>query len=110
MSRSSCATFVVVSISWNTPRYAVCRLVRPFSRSSRSTIARPRADRLERLDPAGEVALPRRRLLVQPVVVGGQVELAHAAGNRRALLDRHQPFVFAQVRADLAGLREQVAR
>ena len=46
---------------------------------------------------------------VQPVVVGGQIELAHATGNRGAALDAHQPFVFAQVLADLAGHREQRA-
>ena len=47
---------------------------------------------------------------VQPVVVGGQVELARAAGDPGALLDRHQPFVLAQVLADLAGHREQRRR
>ena len=35
-------------------------------------------------------------------VVTGQVELADAAGNRGAVLDGHQPFVLAQVMADLA--------
>ena len=41
VSRSSCATFDDVSISWKTPRYAVWRVVRPLSRSRRRTIASP---------------------------------------------------------------------
>ena len=57
-----------------------------------------------------QVVLPRAGIRVEPVVIRRQVELAHAAGNRRALLDRHQPLVVAQVRADLARLREQAAR
>ena len=38
-------------------------------------------------------------------MVGRQVELADAAGDRRALLDRHQPLVVAQVRAGATLLR-----
>jgi hypothetical protein len=34
-----CATFDVVSISWNTPRCAIWRLARPLSRSRRGMIA-----------------------------------------------------------------------
>jgi hypothetical protein len=44
---------------------------------------------------------------VQPVMVGGQVEFADAAGNRGAALDAHQPVVLAQVVADLALHVEQ---
>ena len=67
----------------------------------------PVVDRQERRDPAAQVVLPRGGVAVQPVVVAGQIELADAAGNRGALLDRHQPFVVAQMHAGLAGLREQ---
>ena len=49
-------------------------------------------------------------LLMQPVVVGGQVELADAAGDGGALLDPHQPLVLAQVLAGLARRLEQVGR
>ena len=42
-------------------------------------------------------------------MVRGQVELADAAGNRGALLDRHQPLVVAQMRADLSRLRQHFA-
>ena len=59
---------------------------------------------------AAQIVAARAGVLVQPVVIGGQVEFADAAGNRGALLDRHQPLVVAQVLADLAGLREQLAR
>ena len=60
---------------------------------------RRRVNRLEGLDPIGKVIAARRRILLQPVVIGGEVELADAAGNRGALLDRHQPFVLTQMRA-----------
>src|SRR5665213_2052115 len=69
----------------------------------------PCAQRLERRQPFGQVAATAVGIAVQPEVVGGQVELADAAGNDAALLDRHQPFVVAQVLANLAGLRVQAA-
>ena len=68
------------------------------------------AQRIERPGPGGELAGALLRGPVQPVVVGGQVELAGAAGDAGALLDRHQPVVLAQVLADLAGHREQRLR
>ena len=46
-------------------------------------------------------------IAMQPVVIRGQIEFAHAAGNAGALLDRHQPFVLAQILTDLAGHVEQ---
>ena len=44
---------------------------------------------------------------MQPVVIRGQIEFAHAPGNAGALLDRHQPLVLAQILADLAAHVEQ---
>src|SRR4029077_19950093 len=44
-----------------------------------------------------------------PVMIRRQVELADAAGNARALFDRHQPLVVAKMLADLAGLGKQAA-
>ena len=103
MRRSSCATFDVVSISWNTPRYAVCRLVAAVVAQQPQDDGQAVADRQRSgAIQAGEVVLPRAGVEVQPVVIGGQVELADAAGNRGALLDHHQPLVVAQVLADLA--------
>ena len=65
------------------------------------------AQREQRAGPGRELADALFRGAVQPVVVGGQVELAGAARDPGALLDRHQPVVLAQVLADLAGHREQ---
>ena len=67
-------------------------------------------DRQERSEPALKVVLPRRRVEVEPVVIRGQIELAHAAGDAGALLDGHQPLVFSQVCSDLPRLREQASR
>ena len=64
---------------------------------------------LERLDPARQIVAAGSDILLEPVMIGGQIEFADATGDRRALLDRHQPFVFAQVRARLARLREQMS-
>ncbi len=64
-------------------------------------------DRQERVDPALKVAAARGRVAVQPVVVRGQIEFADPARDRRALLDRHQPFVVAQMHAGLARLCQQ---
>ncbi|MBV6406456.1 MAG: hypothetical protein EFKGCFLK_00001 [Rhodocyclaceae bacterium] len=65
------------------------------------------ADRQHRVEPAGKVALARRRLAMQPVVIGRQVEFADAAGYRGTALDAHQPVVLPQVMADLALHVEQ---
>ena len=65
------------------------------------------ADRIERTVPALEVPVAGVARAVQPVMVRGQVELAGAARDRRALLDCHQPVVLAQRLADLAGHREK---
>jgi hypothetical protein len=43
-------------------------------------------------------------------MIGRHVELANAAGNVRALLDAHQPFVFAQLLADFAGHLKETRR
>ena len=68
-----------------------------------STIAAPSRIGSERRDPAPAGRASRASALaMQPEVVRGQVELADAARNAGALLDRHQPFVVAQVLADLA--------
>ncbi len=67
----------------------------------------PVADRHHGPDPAADVLLTQGRLAMPPVVVGRQVELADATGNRDAVLDRHQPFAFAQIVADLAMHGEQ---
>ena len=66
-------------------------------------------DRQERLEPRLQVILPRGRVGIEPVVVRRQVELADAAGDCGALLDRHQPFVLAQMRSGAARLAEQRA-
>ena len=68
-----------------------------------------RVNRLEGFDPIGKVIAARRWILLQPVVIGRKVEFADAAGNRGALLDRHQPFVLTQMGARLAGLREKLS-
>ncbi len=65
------------------------------------------AQRIERGEPAMQVGQAPGRLAVQPVVVGGQVELARAARDAGALLDAHQPLVLAQVLADAAAHAEQ---
>ena len=44
-----------------------------------------------------------------PVVIGRQIEFAYAAGDAGSLFDAHQPFIFAQVLADLAAHAEQSA-
>jgi hypothetical protein len=43
-------------------------------------------------------------------VIARQIELANAARDCRAVLDRHQPFVLAQVLADLAMHRQKRCR
>jgi hypothetical protein len=65
-------------------------------------------DRLDGLHPFGEVAAARLGRLLQPVVVRGQVELAGAAGDAGALLDRHQPLVLAQALPGLARERVEI--
>ena len=69
---------------------------------------RARPNRRERLDPPGQVVAAGSGVLVQPPVVGREVELAHATRYRCALFDRHQPFIVAQVRADAPGLAEHL--
>jgi len=61
------------------------------------------ADRQHGRQPALEIIAPQRGILMQPVMVGRQVEFAGSAGNASALLDTHQPFVVAQVLAYLAA-------
>ena len=105
--RSICAGFSP-GPCWKTPWVATSETVRPLSRSTRSTIESARAP--------GRAAASRprrsaRRALdgaVHPVMVGGQVELARAAGDARALLDGHEPLVLAQVLARLARQAVQV--
>src|SRR5207245_6916082 len=44
-------------------------------------------DRLEGFEPCPKIVLPRRWFGVEPIVIRGKVELADAAGDRRALLE-----------------------
>ena len=59
--------------------------------------------------PCIEVIAPQHGILMQPVMVGGEVKFARPAGDAGALLDAHQPFVFAQVLAYLAAHAKQAA-
>ena len=70
----------------------------------------------EGANPAAEVGHALLEGQLQPVVIGGKVEGAGAAGHEHALLYAHEPFVFTQVLAEflldflqvLSGLVEVV--
>ena len=64
----------------------------------------------QRRQPAFEILLTLGGCQGQPVVVGRNVELAHAPRDAGTLLDAHQPFIVAQRLADLAGVLAQQAR
>ena len=65
------------------------------------------AYRLERRQPLIEIMPPLLAVLLQPEMVGRQIEFTHAARYARALLDTHQPIVLAQLLTDFAGSLEQ---
>ena len=59
--------------------------------------------------PRAQILLAFHRIQMKPVVIRRQVELTDSPGNPGALLDRHQPFVLAQMRTDLAALSKQLS-
>jgi hypothetical protein len=61
----------------------LCLLVLPFSPQQPEDDRQAAVDRQERRDPALQVVLALLRRQVQPVVVGGEIEFAHAAGESR---------------------------
>ena len=89
-------------ICWNMPWCAMSRAGLPLSRRSLQHDRGAVADRQERREPRLQIGEPCFAFAMQPEVVGGQVELAHAARYAGPLLDRHQPFVVAQLLTDLA--------
>ena len=54
-----------------------------------------------------QITLALRRRLIQPEVIRRNVEFAEASRDLRPVLDRDEPFVIAQVLAQLAGQRMQ---
>ena len=105
--RSICAGFSP-GPCWKTPWVATSETRAPALAQHPQHDGERGVDRVDGADPGHEVGAPRVHRAVHPVVVGGQVELARAAGDAGALLDRHQPLVLAQVLAGLARQAVQV--